>query len=60
MDKKYFIDIKTIFPLLISFWNAMGSALATQGESKEYFPRELFNVKQFLLTRRTKWSLERL
>jgi len=42
MDKKYFIDIKVLFPLLMFFWNEIGSAVATQGESKEYFPQ--FNI----------------
>ena len=41
MNKKYFIDMKIIFPLLLLIWNELGSALAKQGELKEYFPQEL-------------------
>ena len=41
MDKKKFIDMKVIFPLLMLIWKELGGALATQGESKEYFPQEL-------------------
>ena len=37
MDKRYFINIKILFPLLMFIWNEMDSAQATQGESKEYF-----------------------
>ena len=42
MKTKYSIDMKIIFPLLMLIWNELGSsALATQGESKEYFPQKL-------------------
>jgi len=48
MDKKYFMDMKILFPLLMFIWIEMGSARATQGESKKYPTRA--NVEQFALT----------
>lgn len=51
MDKKYFMDMNILFPLLMFIWNEMGSARATQGESKK-FPTSA-NVEQFASTELT-------